>query len=364
VALRVAQIIGSLTVGGAERHFVNLLNALPAETKTAILVGAPQAGPSLASGLGADVTQRQVVIRKRSLWRDLRMLAAVLRELQCDVVHTHMFWANLYGSVAARMAGVPVVITTEHGENRWKHGYHRWLERAVISPRTDLRYCVSRSILEQRRDRDGVPASKLRLIGNGTPVPAPRQRSGANTPGLIGAVGRFVRQKNYPLLLDAVAELRRRGYAPRVCLLGDGPEMAALRDRIARLDLEPLVDMPGMDTNTDRWYRRFDYYVSSSDEEGQPVALLEAMSYGLPIVATDVGAISATLADGRDGLVVPRGDAAALADALARFLDDGELADRCGVAARRRVIEEFSIDAIAQKYLAGYRQALAAGGAS
>jgi glycosyltransferase involved in cell wall biosynthesis len=177
---------------------------------------------------------------------------------------------------------------------------------------------------------------------------------------LIGTVGRFVRQKNYPLLLEAIDVLRRRGRAVRACLLGDGPEMEALRERIAALDLEPMVELPGMDTDTDRWYRRFDCYVSSSDEEGQPVAVLEAMSYGLPVVATDVGAISATLADGRDGLIVPRGDAEALANGLCRYLDEPEFAARCGAAARRRVIEEFSIDAIAQKYLTGYEQALGA----
>ena len=100
-----------------------------------------------------------------------------------------MYAANLYGSLAAAIARVPVVVTSEHGENPWKKLHQRWLERHVISSIADMRFCVSPRILEIRRDRDGIPASKLKLMVNGTVLPEERVADIRNPVPVIGAVG-------------------------------------------------------------------------------------------------------------------------------------------------------------------------------
>ena len=368
--LRVAHVIGRLTIGGAEKHFVTLLNAIEAERRYAVMVSPEADGPDLASELESTIELRRIPVRKRSLPVDIIRLSRFFKQEKINVVHTHMFWSNLYGVVAAWLAGVPVIVTTEHGENRWKRGRHRWLERYVISRLAQKRFCVSPVILENRRDKDGVPGEKLELVANGTPLPEELASSDRSTAPVIGSIGRFVVQKNFPLFVDLVEALDRQGLSVDGLLAGDGPEMSVIRQRAADAGVEERIRLPGFTTDTDAFFRQLFCYVVTSSEEGQPVSLLEAMSYGLPIVATDVGAISKTLESGTEGIIVPPGDVAALADAVKRFVEDPEFASACGAAARRRVEREFSIGAVASRYGASYRgildrrQKLAASGTS
>lgn len=358
MGVRVAHVISGLRVGGAERNLVNLLNTLDCDYKACILIGAPTTGPTFVGDLDSDIEQFRVRIRRRNMPIGIAKLAALLKRARINVVHAHMYASNLYGTLAAALAGVPVVVTSEHGENPWKRSYQRWLERQVISKIADVRFCVSERILDIRRDRDGVPAAKLRLMINGTVVPEEKAGGSANPVPVIGAVGRFIPAKDYPCLLRAVAELRRRDYDVRLNILGDGPEFASMRQMVTELGLKPTVDMPGLVTDMDHWYRQCDAYVISSKREGLPVALLEAMAYGLPVVATDVGAIAGTVCDGEGGLVVPPGDPDRLADALARLIDDEDLRMRLGQGARRRVKEQYSVDNVARLHEDTYRQLL------
>jgi glycosyltransferase involved in cell wall biosynthesis len=357
--MRVAHIISGLRVGGAERHLVNLMNALSCEYRACVFIGAPPDGPSFRDDLDPDIEQHVVRIRRRNMPVGIVRLAAWLKKAEINVVHTHMYASNLYGCLAAALAGVPVVVTSEHGENPWKRSYQRWIERHVISAIADARFCVSPRILEIRRDRDGVPGSKLKLMVNGTVLPAAGTSGSANPVPVIGAVGRFIPAKDYPCLLRAVAELRRRGYELQLYILGDGAEFATVRDMVAELQLESIVSLPGTVSDMDSWYRRFDIYAISSMREGLPVALLEAMAHGLPVVATDVGAMSETVSDGEGGLIVVPGEPEKLANALARLLDDPDLRDQLGQGARQRIADHYSVEKVARLHEATYRQLLA-----
>ena len=356
MTLRVAHIIGGLSIGGAERNLVNLLNALPCDYRAVIFIGAKHSGPSLHQDLDPAIEQHSIRIRQRNLPVGIAKLASLLRKIGVDVVHTHMFVPNLYGAMAARLAGVPIVVTSEHGENPRKKPLQRWLERRVISPLVDLRFCVSPQILDQRRYMDGVPASKLRLTFNGTPVPSPQTQRSLNLLPVIGSVGRFITAKDYPGLLEAVAKLRSHGYRAEVCIIGDGAEMENIRGTIKKLNLGDIVTLPGLVKDVDRWYEHFDIYVSSSVREGQPVALLEAMAHGLPVVATDVGAMAETVRHGEGGLIVPPGDSAALATALSRLLDDADLRETLGRNALARVEREYSVKSVADFHMKIYRE--------
>jgi glycosyltransferase involved in cell wall biosynthesis len=358
VEIRVAHVISGLRVGGAERHLVNLLNTLSCDYKSCIFVGAQPEGPTFHDDLDSDIEQYQVRIRRRNLPVGIARLATLLKKAKINVVHTHMYASNLYGSLAAALAGVPVVVTSEHGENPWKRSYQRLIERYVISTIADARFCVSPRILEIRRDRDGVPDSKLKLMVNGTVLPKKKASDSANPVPVIGAVGRFIPAKDYPCLLHAVAELRSRGHEFQLYILGDGPDFASVQDLVTDLGLESIVSLPGMVSDMESWYRRCDIYVISSMREGLPVALLEAMAHRLPVIATDVGAIAETVRDGEGGLIVPPGEPESIANALARLLDDPDLRDRLGKGAHRRIKDHYSVDKVAQLHEATYRQLL------
>lgn len=357
--LKVAHIIGHLGIGGAERHFVNLLNQIDAQGKWAILISPNREGPNLESQLDSNIRIERSPARKRSACRDILSLARILRDAEIDVVHTHMFWPSFYGVVAARIAGVPVIVTTEHGENRWKKKYHRVLERMVISRYANRRFCVSESILRNRHDLDGIPEEILVLSGNGTLIPdTVVPKSHFNPRPVIGTVGRIVQQKNYVAFVEAISVVRNRGYDVAGCIVGDGPLMADTVNEISKRGLSETIELPGLSQNVAGWLTNFDIYLITSHEEGQPVALLEAMSYGLPIISTDVGAISKTIEHGKEGLVVQPGQIDAIADAVCLYLDNREFALSCGAEARKRAIKDFSIEAVGRRYTSAYHELL------
>ena len=353
----IAQVIGDLRIGGAERLFVNLANSLDAET-VVVLVGQGAIKRDLRESLDSRIKVYESPVRKRALVTDLMRLARLFEELKCNIVHTHMFWANLYGSIAAALADVPVAITSEHGRNEWKRPWHRWLESQVISRIAKRRLCVSKDILERRRDFDGIPESKLEISPNGTPVPE-LDRDGRPRETVIGSVGRLVKEKDFPTLVEAVSRLVQEGYNWRLEIVGEGSARGEIEHAITTNDAEQNVALIGVDQDVGRWLRRWSIFASSSIQEGQPIALLEAMAYGLPCVATAVGGVPDTMADGLEGIIVPPGDAQALSEALKTLIQDEVICKRLGGAARQRVVREFSIDALARRCLEIYQTELA-----
>jgi len=344
--LVVVQVIGELRIGGAERMFVDLCNALDVDKTIVVLTGDSDLQPNLRSELRRDIEVHCVRVRRRTWVRDVWTLSRLLRDAGCDVVHTHMFWPNLYGSLSARLAGVSAIITSEHGRNEWKRRWHKWLEVNVISRYADARLCVSQDILRMRKDVDGVPEDMLRIVPNGTVVPSLLPRA-EHQGTVIGSVGRLVSAKDYPMMIRAVSILVSRGVNVKLEIVGEGEEREAIEASIRKEGVESEVTLAGSQTNVSDWLARWRIFVSSSVREGQPVALLEAMAAGLPCVVTAAGGVPDTLADGVEGIIVPPGDPEALADGIQQLLGDAELSGTYGRAARERVIRDFSIESLA-----------------
>ncbi len=356
----IAQVISDLRIGGAERLFVDLVNSLPAERVIVVMIDPEATEPNFEDSLARHVEVIRLPVRKRTSLLAVPRLSALFRKRKVDVVHTHMFWPNLYGSVAAALAGVPVLVTSEHGMNKWKRRWHKWAEAEIISRVAYRRLCVSRDILERRRDEDGVPDRILCLAPNGTRVPA-EAVAVANGPVIIGSVGRLVREKDFPTLIRAVGKLHRQGIRCRLELVGEGPSRGDIEATVRDEGIDELVTLAGSQKDVGAWLKRWSVFASSSVQEGQPVALLEAMAHGLPCVATDVGGVSQTLDNGSEGIIVPPDDADALAGALARLIADSELRSAFGSKARERVKREFSIDSLAAKCMDIYCEGMEAG---
>lgn len=355
-ALRVCHIIGHLRFGGAERQVVNLARHMTRAKSYIVCLGQPEGG-GLSGLLPADVEVVWMGLRARYAPYHIGKLARRLRDIAPDVVHTHMFWPNVYGVLAATLAAVPAIVTCEHGKNPWKTRWHYYIERRIVSPLAHKRVCVSQDILRVRRDIDGVPANKLIVIPNGTEMctPVVSQPAGCYT---FGTVGRLVEAKDYPTLIRAIGLLRDKGYDVELYIVGDGPERNRLEAEISALRLASIIHIVGFQDDIHSWLRRFNTFVLSSLREGQPMALLEAMALGLPIVATRVGGIPDTIAAGSEGLLVAPGDPVLLAEAMeALVLDEGRRT-ALGRNAHARCHADFSIQSVGDRYQALYQSIL------
>ena len=279
-----------------------------------------------------------------------------------------MYDAALWGRLAGKLAGVPVLMTTEHGEELWKGPLHIAIDRG-LSRWTDQHIAVSRDGLELRLRRERVDPSRILVIPNGVPIPPdPENEAGRSrirrelgippTAPVIGSVGRIIEAKGYVHLLAALRLLRADIPDLRWLAVGDGKQKALLMNLSADLGVDDAVIWAGRRDDVDDLLAAMDLWVMSSVSEGLPVALLEAMAAQKPIVATEVGGIPDAVIDGRQALLVPPADPQALADAIRTLVHDPARASDLARAARHRAIAEYSIAGVARQIEALYRQHL------
>ena len=296
-----------------------------------------------------------------------RRLYRLLRDERIDILHAHMFRANVPGTVVGRLARVPVVVAHEHTWSFRGRPLRRFLDRNVVARRSDVFVAVSSADRDRMIDAERIPAEKIRVVPNGLPDP-PRPtgrdlrrelRVDRDAP-LVGALGRLEPQKALHLLVEAAARLKPDHPGLRVVIAGEGRERDRLQDLVDGHGLGDTVTLVGHRTDVGDLLAALDVAVLCSDYEGGPLALMEYMAAGKPIVATAARGVPDLIVDGAHGLLVEPGRSDALATAIARLLEDRELAGTLGERARERQRSEFGIDAMVRRIESLYLELCAA----
>ena len=323
-------------------------------------------------GLAGQEKYRGIVVRElapdeaRGKRSTIRALTRFFAEQQPDVVHTHNFFAHFPGAIAARRAGIPIVVTTKHGAGMPKlwHSY-RLAGRAFRH--ADAVVPVSEDAADLMRITYRLPPERVRVILNGIDTDrfAPlagdleeaRQRVLGFTGGpVIGTVCRIIEAKGLPTLLAAFPEVVRAAPEAMLVLVGEGSDRERFEREAREAGLADRVRFLGNRGDVDEIYPLFDVYCLASWSEGISLSILEAGACGVPVVATDIGGNPEILDHGRSGIIVPVRDAAALAGALLRAWRDSSAAAAMGRAVRQRIVETFSIRRMAADYLSLYRE--------
>jgi glycosyltransferase involved in cell wall biosynthesis len=290
---------------------------------------------------------------------------ALLRRHAPALVHCHTGRANWIGGLGARWARVPALSTRRMDRRvarglrtRWLYG--RLLRRvAAISPAVERRLLAAG--VEPQRIRVIWSAVDPDALAPSAPREALRAQLGAPPEtACVLAAANLVRRKGVDVLLAAVAALAP-GARWALWIAGDGPERAALEAAASRLGVGDRVRFLGRRSDVPDLLEACDVFVLPSRKEGLGVAALEAMARGRPVVASAVGGLAEVVAADETGLVVPPGDAAALATALERLIADPELARRLGAAGAKRVAEHFLAERMVSAYESLYREILAEG---
>ena len=267
--------------------------------------------------------------------RILTDLVHVGRERGARILHVHGYAAADFGRVAARRLGIPLVLHEHFADPRMP--VYQGVADRVLSGLTDRAIAVSASTRDFLvRDRH-VPAARVRLIWNGAPLDefapvapevarAARRALGvAEDAVVVGTIGRLNEQKGHRYLVEAAAALLPSRPKAQVVIVGDGDQMDALRAQATGLGLASRVTFAGHRADVPALLGAIDVFAISSTYEGTPLALFEAMAAGKAIVSTAVDGCREVLEDGATALLVPPRDAAALAAALGRVVDDAPL---------------------------------------
>jgi len=350
--LRVLLVVDSLDGGGAERHVVGLAVELARrghQVTVACSVVAGGRGPAHAD-LVAALTRAGVPVvaltrrlaKRRVSPAFARGLRRLVRAGGYDVVHAHIWASTVAAAVATAGTGVPLLLT-EHTEAPWRSPAQRLASRWVYA-RARAILAVSSAIATLLRHGYGVPADRVRTVLPavvtlaGTPArPTPADPVGAAGRGpVVGLVCRLAPEKGGDVLLRAAALLRPALPDLRVTVVGDGPVRPTLEALARRLGLAGAVAFHGFRPDAARLMAGLDVLAVPSRSDGSPLVVLEALTAGVPVVASAVGGIPDQVCDGREALLVPPGDAVALAAALRAVLTDPARARALGAAGRRR----------------------------
>ncbi|HQU45081.1 MAG TPA: glycosyltransferase [Pirellulales bacterium] len=308
----------------------------------------------------------ELAMRSRFDLLPAKRLAAVIRDEEYALVHTHTPRTAFIGRLAAAWSGVPVVHhlhspTTRDTTQRFRNWVNAATERFSLT-RVDAVVAVSQSLSRYAR-RTGIAPDKTFVVPNGVPsraAAAPRRRpSGIWT---LASVALFRPRKGTEVLLHALALLKAARVPVRLCAIGtfeSGGYEQEVKSLAREVGVDEIVEWRGFSANVNDDLDRADLFVLPSlFGEGMPMVVLEALAAGLPVVGTNVEGVPEVVRDGLEGLIVPPGDAQALAGAIERFVTGRVDWTAMAANARRRQVERFSQQAMAAGVVEVYRRVL------
>jgi glycosyltransferase involved in cell wall biosynthesis len=341
----------SLDVGGAERVLIQAAAALRAHGFEVLVAAFEGRGGQVARELSASgVTVIDLRISRHvALWA-IPNVVRLLRECRVSVIYTFLIHAHLVGRLAGRLAGTPVVLSSQQVMG-WEGRLADWLNR--VTSRWCTRVVAVSSNVADYLVRIGVPRNKVVVIYNCVDVAGfSCEASAASAAGLIGSVARLSPEKDHATLLRALALVRKTYPDVRLVLAGDGPERPRLESLAGDLGVASAVEFLGQVADVRPLLSSIDVFVQSSHVEGLPVAVLEALAACRPVIATDVGGNREAVVDGECGYLVPPSHPEALAAAIARVLADPVGAAAMGRRGRQHVQAQFGREAMVRRTLA------------
>ncbi len=355
--LRVMFMQTDMRIGGAEMVTANIIRRLDRRRfapELCCLKGLGEIGEELAD----EVPVHHGLLLNKYDLRVLPRLIRLLRTRQIDAVVTvgagdKMFW----GRIAARGLGLPVIISALHSTG-WPDGVGR-LNR-ILTPITDAFIAVAASHGRYLSEHEGFPAGRVSVIPNGVDTSkfapirdvaaARREISIDGRAPVVGIVAALRPEKNHELFLEMARRVVRQLPDARFLIVGDGLRREALEQRANEMSLASNKMFLGSRSDVPRLLAAMDVFALTSHVEANPISILEAMSVGRPVVATNVGSIHEAVVEGETGHLVPPGDANRLAERVLSLLNDRPRRAAMGTAARQAVVDRWSIESMVCGY--------------
>lgn len=347
----IVYVINNLKAGGTERHLTRLIGGLVQRQSWDMSVFClERSGPLVEEieALGVEVIGSRTPwsMEPRRVMESLGGLRAHLRRTRPELVHCYLGAAGLMGTLGARTAGVPHVVTTRRGTELYAPTLGELLRFRGANIFADLGSSLIITVSEANRRqalREGTPKRKLLTIHNGIEIPREMPTTWAFTGHpVFGTVGSLLPMKGHRHLIHAMPQVLASLTEARCVIVGDGPERRNLEQLSRDLGVCDHLTFLGHQSDVQGILQTLDVFVLPSLAEGLPNAVLEAMSLGRAVIATDVGGVPEVVTPEVNGILVPAESSHALATAMIRLGGDQELRRVFGIQARECVAQRFS----------------------
>lgn len=348
--IKIVYIIPTLNTGGAEKMLVDLILGLDKEKFEPELICLKRSG-ILGEKLTSDNIQINTFNFKSGLdVTGFRKLYLYLKKQKPDIVHTHLFGADVHGIIAAKLAGVKLIFSTEHNINLQESVLKRFVKSLIYSEATKI-IAVSGAVeeyLKKWKIRDG----SIRVIYNGIDANKFIRTRNPNEKIIIGALGRFTKQKAFNVLIEAINIIRNENIECRIA--GFGEEESNLKRQVESLELTEKIKFFPKQDNAEEFLNGLDIFVFPSLWEGLGIVALEAGAMELPVVASDLPAIKEIIENGKDGLLFETGSPKDLADKLLTLTKDQGKRIDLGYNLNKKIKSKFGIESMVKNYEAIY----------
>ena len=349
--LNILYIIWSLSSGGAERVVINLVKGLDKTRFNPIVCCLNWAG-EYAQELESRNIKVIALNKKRGIDISvINKLITVIKNNKIDIVHTHLWTSNFWGRIAAKLAGVPVIIASEHGVSR-RRGFLRFFADRVLSCFSDRITFVSKNVKEEFARKVTYNQRKARVIHNGIDLAKFRQpvdnqkvreKIGIEEDDfVVSCIGRLSPEKGHKFLLKAFASLNGEGKL-KLLVVGDGALRESLQSSALNYKLENRVIFTGFRKDISDILGITDLLVIPSTREAHSVVALEAFASGVPVVATDVGGMNEIIIDRYTGLLVSAKNPEQLGLAIEKLVKDKSLREQIGKLAKAHARSFFGL---------------------
>ena len=354
--LRVAQVITGLVLGGGGQVMWTIARSID-RSRYDMDVFCVIEGGELTEELERLGTRVRIIpayAGKRIFpYRPTQILelARQLRDGRYDVVHTHLFQADVIGGIAARLAGIPHVVKSLHNMGGWKKRHHLLIDR-LLSSGTERVICCSHWLAESAIRKEKVDPSRVVTIHHG--VDTRRFEVSVNrdeyvrslgldgSRPIVGTIGRPIREKGHGYLLDAIPRILSAHPGTQFLIVGDGPLRAELEQRIRALGIEANVCLAGARADIPELLSVMDLFVFPSVSEGLGIVVLEAMAARVPVIASNIRPLSEMIQHGETGLLVEPRNPEALVGAICTALGDASLRQALRTRAFAHVSSSFN----------------------
>ncbi|WP_038369372.1 glycosyltransferase family 4 protein [Brackiella oedipodis] len=369
-------ITRSDVIGGANIHLLDLAVGMQdAGHEVTVLIGGEGEVSQKFRQQGLQVISLKHLVRPIKPWQDLQALLElrrVLKRLKPDLVHAHSSKAGILGRLAAKSVGLPVIFTvhgwafTEGVSGSTKKRFYQILER-TLGAYTDHIITVSDYDRELGLKCHIIAPQNITTVHNGIHDLAPSDKASSainqrvddeDSSVKLIMVARFDQQKNQALALQVLASLKQLPW--HLCFIGDGPTLDKVKQQAQAVGLAPQVTFAGRCDDVAQRLARADVFVLTTNWEGLPISILEAMRAGLPIMASDVGGIREQITTGQQGFLLDNNDLNGMQRYFQEMICDERLRHRMGVQARLKFEQAFSFEQMLHKTLGIYELVLRA----
>jgi glycosyltransferase involved in cell wall biosynthesis len=345
--IKVIHIIPQMELGGAERLLADITRGIDKkrfEIKIIVLYDLGSLGERL---LQEDFKIYLIKAHHKFGFFSIPRIYRILKKENPDIVHTHLFGADVWGGIAAKLAGIKHLLSTEHNLNYDESGVRYVLKRFIIRKFEKI-ICISDSVSLYLENIFGIgPERKIKIFNGIDADKYDKPGREAKSRFIIGSLGRLTRQKGYDILIEV---LRKLDFDFECRIIGTGELEEELLEQIKNHNMEKKIKLLGKVNNVENFYNELDVYLQPSRWEGLCLAVLEAGASGLPVIASNVDGLREIIDDKENGFLVNMDDLNEVVGKINYIREHKAAALSLGENLRKKVKEKFTLESMVKNY--------------